>query len=157
MKTYAATGHRPDKLGGYYDLTAAERLARIAGEFLAACQPDRVISGMAQGWDTAVATAAVRLGLPFTAAVPFVGQELMWPLTARKRYANLLECADEVVIVSPGAFSNAKMQTRNEWMVNRADLVVAMWDGSRGGTANCLDYAGARGVPVVNLFPLFQG
>jgi uncharacterized phage-like protein YoqJ len=155
VTVYAATGHRPDKLGGYYDMVAAERLARVAGEFLAACRPDRVIVGMAQGWDTAVAVAAVRLGIPFVAAVPFKGQESTWSLTARKRYENLLECADEVVIVSPGGFSNAKMQTRNEWMVDRAALVVAMWNGTRGGTANCLDYAAARGVPIVNLFSLF--
>lgn len=29
------------------------------------------------------------------------------------------------------------MQKRNEYMVDLADKVVAVWDGSKGGTDNC--------------------
>jgi hypothetical protein len=34
---------------------------------------------MARGWDLALAKAAVELGLPLFAAIPFVGQESRWP------------------------------------------------------------------------------
>ena len=32
------------------------------------------------------------------------------------------------------------MQKRNEFMVDNSDLVVAVWNGTSGGTANCLAY-----------------
>jgi uncharacterized phage-like protein YoqJ len=33
------------------------------------------------------------------------------------------------------------LQKRNEWMVDHCDLLIAVWDGSEGGTANCVRYA----------------
>ena len=33
------------------------------------------------------------------------------------------------------------MPTRNEYMVDLADKIIAVWDGSNGGTANCVKYA----------------
>lgn len=65
----AATGHRPDKLGGYGRHDA--RLEDIARGYLSMLQPAGVITGMALGWDTRFALAALSLGLPLHAAVPF--------------------------------------------------------------------------------------
>src|SRR3546814_15540871 len=92
---------------------------------------------MALGWDTAWALAALDLGVPLTAAVPFCGQEKSWPAESQRRFHSILERAAAVEIVCPGGFAAHKMQTRNEWMVDHADGVVALWDGSTGGTANC--------------------
>lgn len=47
---------------------------------------------------------------------------------------------------------NRLMQLRNEWMVDRATKMVALHDGSWGGTFNCLAYARKKGVPVDNLW-----
>lgn len=44
------------------------------------------------------------------------------------------------------------MQIRNEWIVDRADRIIALWDGSFGGTHNCITYANKRKVPVDNLW-----
>ena len=33
------------------------------------------------------------------------------------------------------------MQLRNQYMVDQADYIVAAWDGTKGGTGNCVDYA----------------
>jgi len=46
---------------------------------------------------------------------------------------------------SPGAY-------RSEWMVQNCDLLVAYWDGSDGGTGNCVKYAKSvgRDVAIVN-------
>jgi uncharacterized phage-like protein YoqJ len=153
---YAATGHRPDKLGGYSDLILA-RLVRIARDFLEPAPPVQVISGMAQGWDTAVAMAALDLGVPLIAAIPFRHQAAVWPEIPQRRFYSILNRAAEVHVVCEGGYSAEKMQRRNEWMVDRAGLIVAMWDGSSGGTCNCVEYADAKGVPVVNLYPLFKG
>ncbi len=45
------------------------------------------------------------------------------------------------------------MQVRNEYMVDRADLVLALWNGTPGGTGNCVRYARTRGVPVFVIDP----
>ena len=147
----AATGHRPERLGGYDDATYLE-LRQFALGYIRQRQPAKVINGMALGWDTAWAAAAVYAGVPFIAAVPFLGQESRWPGPSQARYRALLAKAAEVVVVCQGDYSAQAMQRRNEWMVDRCDEVVALWDGSAGGTSNCVHYARRIGRPVENLW-----
>ncbi len=33
-------------------------------------------------------------------------------------------------------------------MVNNCDMLIAVWDGSDGGTANCVKYAQSKGVDI---------
>lgn len=148
----AATGHRPAKLGGYGPDAARRRLV-LARSWLEVVRPTRVVSGMALGWDQDWAQAAVDLGIPFVAAVPFIGQERAWPELSQRTFAVLLARAAEVVIVSPGGYSPGAMHARNHWMVDRCDLLAALWDGSSGGTADCVGYAERVGRPMVNLWP----
>ncbi len=156
MFAVAGSGHRPDKLGGYGNLAEHARLEHVGACFLAALRPDVAISGMAQGWDTIFARAALRVGIPLIAHV-VCGRHLQpsrWPEVARLEYHRILSLAFRVDTISPGPWRNAALQERNESMVDAAYLVVANWDGSAGGTANCLRYAKRRGVPVVNLWGL---
>lgn len=152
----AGTGHRPNKLrigalDGYHPAVHA-RLVDLAHAALQREAPTRVISGMALGWDTALAEAAVDLGVPFDAYVPFAGQESRWPEASRRRYHDLLAHAARVVVVSPGGYAPDKMQLRNERMVDDSDLLLALWDGSAGGTRNCIDYARSVGHRHRNLW-----
>jgi len=153
----AATGHRLEKLGAH-DQKTRLALGGLATEYLSREQPRNVIVGMALGWDQAVAGAAVALRIPFIAAIPFEGQDGRWPAEARHRYARLLECAQRVESISELQYGtshevNVAMQARNEWMVDRATKMVALWDGSWGGTFNCIHYARKKGVPFDNLWP----
>lgn len=148
----AATGHRPHKLGGYGEDVFA-RLTRYAMHGLKALEPYHVISGMALGWDQAVAMAAVQLSIPFTAACPFEDMHAKWPRQHWPRFLWLHEQAQHVEYVSPGAYAPWKMQARNVWMVNKATRMLALWDGSAGGTENCLDHALLMGVPMDNAWP----
>lgn len=136
----AATGHRPDKLGGY-GADVAGRLFALAREELVRLQASRVISGMAVGWDTAIARAALELQIPLVCAVPFRGQEACWPVESQRVYREILGRADRVVYVSPDGYAAWKMMLRNRWMVDRCDVVLALHDGSTGGTFNCIEYA----------------
>lgn len=146
----AATGHRPPKLGGYSDGVQRELMA-LAIDYCLDAPPSQIISGMALGWDQAVAEAAIECGIPFIAAIPFEGQERRWPVESQHRYRQLLAAAASVEIISPYPGARA-MQQRNEWMVDRADRIVALWDGSWGGTFNCVEYANRVRVPVDNLW-----
>jgi uncharacterized phage-like protein YoqJ len=156
----AGTGHRPDKLvpgnrqAGYTNATLAA-LIGLAEKELDLLQPGEVISGVALGWDTALAIAAIRRGIPLTCAVPFEGQESRWPQESQDRYNKILSKAKAVVVVSEGGYSAQSMQVRNEWMTDRAQKLLALWNGTPGGTRNCLDYAEKVAVPARNIWPLW--
>lgn len=152
MRTVAVTGHRPEKVGGY-GITARRALGAFAVEQLRLANPDHVITGMALGWDQAIAAGCVILGIPFTAAVPFEGQARAWPKDAQDRYDRLFSFAGRRVVICD-EFTPAvrALQKRNEWMVDHGDEVLALWDGSFGGTHNCIVYAHKKGVRVTNLW-----
>jgi uncharacterized phage-like protein YoqJ len=115
-------------------------------------RPKKVITGMALGWDTALAEAAIKLHIPYIAAIPFVGQESRWQPAQQDHYFDLLAAAEDVVVVCEGDYAPWKMQRRNEWMVDHSDLVLALWDRSPGGTANCIRYAEERGKTWLNFW-----
>lgn len=148
----AGTGHRPDKLIGGYSEETFRRLVSLARWALEKHTPTWIISGMALGWDQALAQAAVESRIPFDAAVPFAGQESRWPKLSIEKYKTLLAKARRVVIVSEGGYAAWKMQKRNEWMSNNASALLALWNGSDGGTANCVKYARGIGKPIHNVW-----
>ena len=150
----AGTGHRPNKLGGYGP-APARKLRELARDYLTLLGPSDVITGVALGWDTALGWAAVDIGLTLHAAVPFTGQERQWPAESQRQFRQLLACCSSVTIVSPGEYAPELMQVRNEWMVDRAHSIVALYDGSAGGTRNCIKYAERVGKPVANLWPIW--
>lgn len=139
----AFTGHRPDKLGGYRVpnptyIHVCQQIEKALKEL----KPEKVISGMALGVDQWAAYISHKLGIPFVAAIPFEGQEAAWPQQSQTTYRQLVKLASEQVIVSPGKYAKEKMQIRNEWMVNQADKLIAVYNNDpTGGTANCVKYA----------------
>lgn len=145
------TGHRPDKLGGYTQ-EVHDRLVLVARDALKELKPSRVISGMALGWDQALMEAAQRLAYPTVAAIPFKGQEKAWPMDSQRKFHDLLEDAMDVVFVCEDSYAPWKMQKRNQWMVDQSHAVLALWNGSEGGTANCVKYADLMHKPVVNVW-----
>lgn len=140
----AITGHRPDKLGNDYDGTGPLmiKLTTRLLELILGIQPTQMITGMALGVDQLWARLAITNNIPFIAAIPCWGQYDKWPLEAQHKYAELIKhplC--HMHIVTPGPYDSKCMQIRNEWMVDRCDKLIAVWDGSAGGTANCYKYA----------------
>lgn len=150
----AFTGHRPQKLGGFKipNPTYVNICQKIETE-LTNLKPSKVISGMALGIDQWAAFIAFKLKIPFDAAIPFLGQEKAWPKESQKIYHLLLKQAANQIIVSPGDYSAAKMQIRNEWMVKNCDTLIAIYDGSEGGTGNCIKYAQFIKKPIIFIDP----
>lgn len=154
-RTIGGTGHRPPKLGGY-SVDAFNKLVRILKMYLDSDPPDKVITGMALGFDQALCKAAHECGLYIIAAVPFEGQEDKWPATSRVAYKGLLSLCNEVVIVSKGGYSGAKMDKRNRWIVDHCTEMVTMYNGDlEGGTYNCIRYANDQQRPIVNLYNIW--
>lgn len=151
----AGTGHRPDKLGGYSE-EAFGVLERTAYNWLHINRPEKVISGGALGWDQALATASFHHGMPYIMALPFKDFECRWPKSSQDTLHKLCDSAAEVVYVCEDGYAPWKMQKRNEWMVDNCDLVLALWNGTSGGTANCLRYAGQEEKEIVNLWEKYH-
>lgn len=150
----AGTGHRPNKLGGYGQ-EVFDKLVGVAEAYLKENPCTGVISGMALGWDMALAQAAINTSTPFAAAVPFIGQETKWPSASQEQYKRIISEAKKVIYTSEPGYSPYKMQVRNVWMVDRCDVLLAMWDGSDGGTGNCVKYANSVGKQITNLYNRF--
>jgi uncharacterized phage-like protein YoqJ len=65
----------------------------------------------------------------------------MFKLYVLDNYEEVSKKASEVVIICSPGYSNSKMQERNKWMVDQCDVLIAVWDGTAGGTGNCVNYA----------------
>lgn len=141
------TGHRPGKLYGY-DLSDSrwERLKKVLKKILIEKECTEAITGMALGVDTIFALAVLELknegyDIKLHCAIPCRNQEARWSKKDQKLYNIILKRADSVRIVSNTGYNLSVMQKRNEYMVNSSDGVIAVWDGSKSGTANCVRYA----------------
>jgi len=156
------TGHRPDKLYGYElsdwrYMVLKEKLKTILKEN----NCSEAISGMALGVDTVFALAVLELqleGYPIQlhCAIPCRNQDKFWKQPDKDRYHMILEKADIVTMVTDAPYTPSCMQQRNEYMVNHSDKVIAVWNGSSGGTKNCIDYAKKQKKEIIWFFPCYM-
>jgi len=157
-KVVCFTGHRPVKIGGYdprhpMRVRVREEL-KTAIAHMAEIGVVDFISGMALGVDTDAAELVCDAGLNLHAAVPFDSHGSTWPIMAQRKNQQLLNRAASVTIVSPGVpYSPALLDVRNHWMADRSDAVVAVWDGTPGGTANMVRYVERLGIPIIRIEP----
>jgi len=141
----AATGHRPSRLGNEYDYDGPYT-AYIRSELhklLRQLKPNKMISGMALGFDTIFALAALNSDTPLIAAIPFEGQESKWFQKSQELYHNILNdpLTTQEYICEPG-YAAWKMHKRDQWMVDECDHLIAVWDGKpKGGTFSTIEYA----------------
>ena len=161
----AVTGHRPHKLGkALYDVHSEEALAYIEffTNFLKEHKTKYAISGMALGVDTLFALAVLGLkkqgvDIKLECAIPCKGQECRWNSKAQAVYNNILRSADVVTTLAE-TYTPRCMQDRNEYMVNKCAHVLAIYDGSKGGTGNCVAYAKQRNKAMTIIEPcMFKG
>jgi uncharacterized phage-like protein YoqJ len=150
----AGTGHRSQKLGGF--LLPNPTYIALCKEIeihLLELKPTKVISGLAQGFDSYLAHVALKLKIPVIGAIPFKGQEKAWPESAQRRYHKLISQFESTHIVCEGDYAAYKLQLRNHWMVDHADKILSCHDGSTGGTNNCIIYANLKNKPIINIDP----
>lgn len=152
----AGTGHRPNKLGGYnLPNPIYNYVCQQTEKILLELKPDKIISGMALGFDQYFVNIAIKLNIPVLAAIPFEGQEKKWTLKSQNIYHKLINKCSEVVYVCPPGYTNKKMQLRNMWMVDQCDILIAVISSStvEGGTYNCVQYAKNTQKPIMIIDP----
>ena len=96
-------------------------------------------NGMARGFDLISAEAVLMFKhknpqIKLIACVPHVGQEYYFDDEEKARYYAVLKKADETVVLADRYYRGC-MQKRNQYMVDKSDLVLAIWNGeNKGGT-----------------------
>lgn len=153
------TGHRPNKLYGYN--LSDIRWQKLKEQFktiLVKNDCTEAITGMALGVDTVFALAVLELksdgyDIKLHCAIPCKNHSCKWIKENVDQYNNILEKADIVKLVSDEEYKPWLMQKRNEYMVDLADKVIAVWDGSKSGTANCVKYAKKTGKGIIRINP----
>lgn len=162
-KTACFTGHRPNKLGGYDKnnptiILLKQKLVNLVQYLIEKEKITRFITGGALGTDQIAFEVIYNLQrkkYPFIKnilVIPFAEQSAVWTEQQIKTYKKILNLADEKIYVDElekykvknvpiGHYHPAKMQMRNQYMVDNSKIVIAVYDGSPGGTKNCINYA----------------
>ena len=149
----SVTGHRPPKLCGY-STKCRDKLFEFAVEILDNMEPELVYTGMALGWDQAIADACRWNGIAYKAVIPFKGFESRWPDFSKEIYYRLLEDSDEVIYIHDTfEYDPEFMIDRNIYMVDHSKLLLALYNGDKeGGTYNTFKYALSTGIEIKNVW-----
>lgn len=167
----AFTGHRPSKLAfGYNDTDnrcfllkekIKEEIERLADSGVKA-----FISGMAQGVDMWSAEIIISLkkttrpDLVLYCVLPCKEYNKNWDNKTYNKASTILKSADKVICLSQNYYPGCMLR-RDKWMVDRADTVLAVLNGSMayrpdkraGGTAYTVDYASSLRKRVITIDP----
>ena len=156
-KTCCFTGHRLHKVPwlsnpahpislALHDIVRKRILQKIDLGF------DYFISGMALGSDMLCAQIVLELRqsypeIKLECALPCEEQTKFWSDTQRKDYQEILAKCDYISIMSK-RYSPACLHIRNKYMVKKSDCLIAIWNGTSGGTQNTILLAGRHNIPV---------
>lgn len=154
----SGTGHRPHYLNEEYnyDGPLSQWIMDETRRILIEKNPSEVTSGMAIGYDTMLALVTLELNIPLFAAIPFKGQESKWPKSSQEIFHKILaNSLTTTVIVCDGGYAGWKFIQRDKFMVDRADEVLACYNGEeKGGTYQTVKYANDKGKPITRINPL---
>lgn len=144
------TGYRPQKLPFLRQETGREYqklYAVLTEEIRGAIDRgyDYFISGFAEGVDLMAAEIVIALkrdgyDIALEAAMPAMNQTEGWDDFSRGVYYMLLDQADRRVCLDK-TMTKYSCLRRDEYMVEQSDLVIAVFDGKKGGTAYTVNYA----------------
>lgn len=171
----ALTRHRPSKLGGYnLNTEAYTKLKEDLKQYLRfQLKTNDVVvghTGMALGADTIWGLALLETKQQFPsrikihAEIPFMEQPNAWYNNVDKnRWNQIREAADaesiyesnfaQLMAEKGNKIAGKILNDRNIGMVDHADILLAIHDGSKSGTKNAIDYARSKNKPIVNIDP----
>lgn len=118
-------------------------------------KPEKVLAGMAWGFDHAVCFMCIELHIPFVAVLPFSReiQTRYWKPVDILNYDILIKRAHDVVTVVGGRYHANKYHKRNKWIVDQSDVMIAFYDRKgNSGTAQTVNYALNTCREVINIY-----
>ena len=145
------TGHRPEQLPWMKDEEndRCKKLKSVLADVIKASIDDGYTDfyvGMARGVDTFAAEILIEImkenkNIHFHAALPCPEQNMNWAANEKERFEKILSLATTRTVISP-MYTDTCMLTRNRFMVDNSQRVIAVWNGFfRGGTAYTVRYA----------------
>ena len=142
-KTCCFTGHRPEKCKGPESSIKSQLAVEIDKTIKDGY--DTFISGMALGVDIWAAEEVIKKQqegqmLKLICVVPFEGFEKNRTKEEIDKYQRIISCADNMVIISP-RYKRWCFHARDEWMVDHSSRVIAVFNGTPGGTESTILYA----------------
>ena len=157
------TGHRPEKLPWGKEesdprcICLKERLDQALEEAYRDGYR-HFICGMARSADFYFCEAVLALRkrhpeVRLEAAIPCEEQAARWSDGERERYFSLVEQCDVETMVQPH-YDRGCMLRRDRYMVDHAERIIAVYDGTLGGTMYTVTYALKRGLELVILPPV---
>lgn len=147
------TGHRPEKL--YNSPEHIKELLKDAIEKTIADGYYVFISGMARGVDLWAAELVIEEkkrnpSIKLMCVSPYFGFEKKWNFRDQLTYNYVIKNADYVKYLSDH-YSRYCFHTRNTFMVNNCNRVIAAFNGERGGTYNTINYAKNKNLEIINI------
>lgn len=149
--TCCFTGHRPNKLPWGYNEKGIRFFLfkyklRKTIETAIKNGYKHFISGMALGSDMLCAEIVLDLkkkhpNLMLECAIPCINQTEKWLIYTIERYNTIISKADKVTYVSNKPYFNGCMQKRNKYMIDSSSLLIAIYNGSSGGTKQTIELA----------------
>lgn len=92
-------------------------------------------------------------GITLESAIPCESQAAKWSEALRDRYFDIASKCDKETLIQTH-YSPDCMDKRNRYMVDHADVLIAVWDGSPSGTGKTVRYAHQQGKSVTIIDPV---
>ena len=158
------SGHRPKHFHfgtdeSHPDCLAIKAILRERSEYLI---NQRNVTHFISGGSLGVDTWAMEVVLSLKEKYPQVTLECALPYPTmpdrfahehRMRYDALAEKCDRIVAVCPEYTGVACLDARDEYMVDRAGFLIAIWQGIMSGTGRTIFYARRLGREVFCFYP----
>ena len=163
VKTCCFTGHRPQSLPFRFDeqdsrcLRLKQVLRKEIERQIIEEGVTHFISGMAIGVDMYAAEIVLDLKrkypqITLEAAIPCETQAVKWTVPLRERYYDIAARCDKETMLQRH-YTPECMHKRNHYMVDAADTIIAVWNGSPSGTGKTVQYAADQGKTIVIIDP----
>lgn len=158
--TCAFTGNRPQKLPwglNEKDPRCVSLKKRLDEEIQNAINNGyrHFISGMALGIDQYVAKIVLQkqienphLNITLEAAIPCKNQQAKWTRQQQIEYLEILATCDKITTISE-TYTDTCMMDRNKYMVDNCSLLIAVSNGTPGGTMKTIEYAKQKKITIV--------
>jgi uncharacterized phage-like protein YoqJ len=115
------------------------------------------LCGMAQGCDMYFCETIIELrerypDITIEAAIPCETQAAKWREADRERYFRLVEQCD-VETMLQREYTSDCMSKRNKYLVDNSSVLIAVYDGTFGGTMQTVMYARQKGLEIIQIKP----
>lgn len=171
IKTACFTGHRPKFFNGEYDIQSdfykpfIKYLTESIKEKIK-CGVNNFITGGALGIDTIAFFCVHKMKAEYPdikniLALPFEAQGSNWSIKDKQWLDMMKKLADKVVMVDEideykvgkkKVYHPKKLQRRNEYMVDKSDDMIAIWNGEPSGTKNCISYGLTNNIKIKYIY-----